>query len=134
MTMLTATVFYAGLLGLLALALAIRVSRTRAATKIPLGDGGNETMQRAIRAHANFIEFVPLCLILIGLLEMAHAPRWLVHGLGIALVIARLLHAWGMSQASGPSLGRNAGAGLQYLVLLVAAAVCTYYGAIWRAL
>jgi len=129
---LNITILYAGLLGLIAFFLAFKASRTRAATHVDLGDGGNETMLRAMRAHANFVEFVPLCLILIGLMEMAHAPRWLVHTLGIVLVIARILHAQGMYSTSGRSFGRVSGASLQYLVLLAAAVACTYYGVIWR--
>lgn len=129
----TATILYAGLLGLIAVFLSNRVSRTRHATKIDLGDGGDERMLRAIRTFANFAEYVPLILILILLLELARAPRVLVHGLGIALVVARLLHPWGMSRASR-RVWRFAGAGLNYLVLLVAAIACTYYGVIWRAI
>ena len=130
----TATILYAGLLGLIAFALAVNVSRVRAATKIVIGDGGNMKLLQAIRAHGALIEYVPLCLIMIGLLEFAHAPRWLVHGLGILLVLARLLHAQGLLSANpGPSFGRGSGAGLQYLVLLVGAVACTYYGVIWLA-
>jgi uncharacterized membrane protein YecN with MAPEG domain len=129
---LNITVLYAGLLGLIMLALAINVSRTREATHVSLGDGGNPKMLQAIRMHASFCEYVPLCLILIGLIEMAHGPRWLVHTLGIALVVARLLHAQGIHSAPGRSFGRAAGASLTYLVLAVAACVCTYYGIVWR--
>ena len=39
--------------------------RMRGAKKIYLGDGGDPEMLAAIRAHGNFIEFVPLCLLLI---------------------------------------------------------------------
>jgi uncharacterized membrane protein YecN with MAPEG domain len=130
----TATILYAGLLGLIAFALAVNVSRTRASVGIVVGDGGNAKLVQAIRAHASLIEYVPLCLILLGLLEMAHAPRGLLHGLGIALILARLLHAQGLlSSDPGNAFGRKSGAGLQYLVLLVGAAACTYYGAIWLA-
>ena len=129
----TATILYAGLLGLIAFALAVNVSRTRANVGIVMGDGGNAKLLQAIRAHASLSEYVPLCLLMLGLIEMAHGPRWLLHGLGLALVLARLLHAQGLlSSDPGNALGRKSGAGLQYLVLLVAAAACTYYGVIWR--
>jgi uncharacterized membrane protein YecN with MAPEG domain len=128
----TATILYAGLLGLIMLALAINVSRVRTALGIQLGDGGNPRMLQAIRMHASFCEYVPLCLILILLIELARGPRPLVHALGIVLVVARLLHAWGISQSPGRSFGRAAGAGLTYLVLAVAAFACTYYGVVWQ--
>jgi uncharacterized membrane protein YecN with MAPEG domain len=131
----TATILYAGLLGLIALALAVNVSRVRAETRVAVGDGGNMKLLQAIRAHGALVEYVPLCLILIGLMEFAHAPRWLLHALGIALMLARLLHAQGLLSANpGDAFGRKAGAGLQYLVLLVAAVACTYYGVIWHAI
>jgi uncharacterized membrane protein YecN with MAPEG domain len=128
----TATILYAGLSGLIALVLAVNVSRVRSEVRVAVGDGGNMRLLRAIRAHGALIEYVPLCLIMIGLLEFARAPRLLLHILGIALVLARLLHAQGLLTADpGPSFGRKAGAGLQYLVLLIAAIACTYYGLIW---
>jgi uncharacterized membrane protein YecN with MAPEG domain len=131
----TATILYAGLTGLIALVLALNVSRVRSAVRVAVGDGGNMRLLQAIRAHGALIEYVPLCLIMIGLIELARGPRWLVHGLGILLVVARLLHAQGLLSANpGEALGRKTGAGLQYLVLLVAAIACTYYGVIWRAI
>jgi hypothetical protein len=130
----TATILYAGLTGLIALVLAVNVSRVRNEVQVAVGDGGNAKLLRAIRAHGSLVEYVPLCLIMIGLIELAHGPRWLVHALGILLVLARLLHAQGLlSDNPGEALGRKTGAGLQYLVLLVAAVACTYYGVIWRA-
>ena len=55
----------AGLLGLLAAILTLNIGRLRGKKKINLGDGGDPEMQAAVRAHANLIEFVPLCLLLI---------------------------------------------------------------------
>ena len=55
----------AGLLGLLAVSLTVSVGRLRMQKKIYLGDGGDPAMLAAIRAHGNFLEYVPLCLLLI---------------------------------------------------------------------
>ena len=55
----------AGLLGLLAVSLTVSVGRLRMQKKIYLGDGGDPEMLSAIRAHGNFMEYVPLCLALI---------------------------------------------------------------------
>ena len=57
----------AGLLGLLAVALLSNVGRVRGKTKIFIGDGGNTELITAMRAQANFVENVPLGLILIWL-------------------------------------------------------------------
>ena len=49
-----ATLITAGLLGLVFLALTIRVVGRRVSGKIMIGDGGDSQMLERIRAHANF--------------------------------------------------------------------------------
>lgn len=116
------TSLYAGLLGLLLLALSLGVSRQRLRHKVSHGDGGVPELISAIRAHANFTEYVPLSLLLILLLELSGHHAWLIHGLGAALFISRILHAQGMSGRKGPpSFGRKYGTVLAWLVLLVSA-------------
>ena len=85
----------AGLLGLLAVVLTVNVSRVRGQKKINLGDGGDPEMLAAIRAHANLIEFVPLCLLLIYMASDFYG-FWATAALSIVLLVARLLHAGGM--------------------------------------
>ncbi len=85
----------AGLLGLLAVVLTLNVGRMRGQKKINLGDGGDPEMQAAIRAHANLIEFAPLCLLLIYIASDFHG-FWTTAGLSAVLLVARLLHAGGM--------------------------------------
>ncbi len=129
---LNATAIYAGVLALIAVALAVNVSRLRFRTGVGLGDGGDEGLLRARSAFGNFAEYVPLALIVIGLIEMAHGPRWLVHALGVALVVGRVLHAQGLSRTSGWSFGRAAGMACTWAVLAVGGAVALYYGLIWQ--
>ena len=120
--------FYAGLNGLIALVLAALVVRQRGKTKTGIGTGGHPVLERAIRVHGNFIEYVPLILILLLLLELGGlAPLW-VHLMGIALTLGRILHAWGLSTDPGESFGRAAGTTLTWLTLLVAAALCIIRG------
>jgi hypothetical protein len=123
------TALYAGILGFLGLVLASRVVQHRQRHRIALGDEGNEDMQRAMRVFGNFTEYVPMILLLTGFGEMLGANKWLSHGLGASLVLARLLHAWGLSQTSGTSLGRLLGVTLTWLALLVSSAML-----IWLAL
>jgi len=85
----------AGLLGLLAAILAVNVARTRGNKKIFLGDGGDPELLAAIRAHANLIEFAPLCLLLIYMASDFYG-FWTTAGLSIVLLVARVLHAGGM--------------------------------------
>ena len=59
----------AGLLGLLAVALLSNVGRVRGKTKVFIGDGGNTELITAMRTQANFVENVPLGLLLIWLVS-----------------------------------------------------------------
>jgi uncharacterized membrane protein YecN with MAPEG domain len=121
------TPFYAGLLGLWFLVLSARVVQRRQ-DGITLGDGGDPRMLRLIRGHANFAEYVPLILLLIALLELGHTSTYVLHALGIALLMARLLHGFALSFTQHFRFGRFYGAALTFLVLGVAAALCIWQG------
>ena len=92
------TPVYAAVLGLGFVGLSFLTLGLRRKNKIALGDGGNPQLLRAIRVHSNFAEYVPIALILIYLTESIGAPIYLIHFLGISLLIGRLSHAWGVSQ------------------------------------
>jgi len=114
------TALYAAIIGLLAAILTINVIRNRVGLKIDDGDGGAVAMRKCIRAHANLVQHAPLALLLIGFAESIGTSKTIIHVLGIVLVVARLLSAWGLLSAEGPTTGRQAGAGLTVLVLLAA--------------
>ncbi len=117
------TLLTAGVLGLVFLGISIHVVRQRMLTKVMIGDGdskpGTEGLRAAVRMHANFAEYVPLILILLGGVEHAGAPRGLVLALAVALVAARLAHAFGLPRPA-PNLLRAGGAMLTWIVLLTA--------------
>ncbi|MFK7978117.1 MAG: MAPEG family protein [Halioglobus sp.] len=107
-SLLSVTPLYAALLGLLFIPFTMRVGFYRLSSKIFVGDGGDDEMVRRMRSQANFIETVPLALILIVVMELMGAGSYWLHGLGALLVVARLLHYLGMS-GIGPELGRPIG-------------------------
>jgi uncharacterized membrane protein YecN with MAPEG domain len=121
------TAFYAGLLGLLYLVLSLRVVQLRR-RGIPLGDGGDPRMLRVIRGHANFAEYVPLILVLMLMLELARTSLYVLHALGIALVVGRVLHCYSLSFSARFRFGRLWGAALTFVVLLVAAVLTLIQG------
>src|SRR5262249_18273015 len=106
----------AGLLGLLGVALLSNVGRVRGKTKVYIGDGGNAELSTAMRVQANFVENVPLGLILIWLASATYGPATIAT-LSVALVVARVLHAAGM--LGYLPRGRMLGATLTLIVLLV---------------
>ena len=113
--LLPITLTTAGALGLIGLILALRVSMGRNKHQIFMGDGGNPNMIVRIRTHANFVEYVPLLLVLFGLLELAGANHTALIVGATVLVVARIFHAIGMA---GPMALRVAGAMATYLLLV----------------
>jgi len=107
----------AGLLGLLYAGLYYNVVRHRRGKKISLGDGGDKDMTVAIRAHANFTEYVPLCLLLIYICHVYYGWRTIA-GLSVALLVSRVVHAGGLLGLIPQ--GRFLGALGTFLVLVIA--------------
>lgn len=115
------TSIYAALCAILMIALATRVALARRRYEVGVGSGGHEPLARAIRVHANFVEYVPFALILMLLAEMGGVTGWLMHLFGITLIVSRLLHAWGLTRAAGTSFGRFYGSlGTWALILVLA--------------
>jgi uncharacterized protein len=115
----------AGLLGLLAVALTASVGRMRTTKKIWLGDGGDPDMLAAIRAHGNFMEYVPLSLLLIYMVSDFYG-FWTVAVLSLVLLLARVLHAGGM--LGFIPLGRMLGATATTIILAVASVLIVISG------
>lgn len=112
---------YGGLLGLLYLSLCWRVVDRRRQARVGLGSGGDAALERAIRVHGNFAEYVPLFLLLLLAAELGGAATWLLHVLGAVFLVARIGHAYGLSRSSGTSRGRFLGTLLTWVALLLAA-------------
>jgi len=118
-------------LTLIFLWLSFRVIRHRRAERIPIGSGGNTALERAIRAHANFAEFVPFAVLLLILAEWGGAWPWLLHALGALLVAARLSHGMGMVQDPEDYRFRVFGMTGTFAVMGIAAAMA-FWGALMR--
>ena len=87
---------YAGILALLYIALAVSVVRLRYRHRVALGTGDHEPLVRAIRAHANFSEYVPLALLLLYFVAELGISPLLIHALAALLLIGRILHAYSL--------------------------------------
>jgi uncharacterized membrane protein YecN with MAPEG domain len=117
------TPLYAGLLALWFVVLSFRVIQKRRAG-ISLGDGGDVGMLRRIRAHANFAEYVPLVLVMMAVLESSRTSIYVLHGLGVALLLGRLLHGYAFSFSDNFPLGRAVGTVLTLAALIVGGVLC----------
>lgn len=120
--------FYAGLLALWYLLLSVRVVLGRRAHQVSLGEGADAVLRPRVRGHGNFAEYVPLILLLLAMLELSHTSIYVLHTLGIALLVARLLHGYALSFAGDWMPGRALGALLTFVVLALAGLLCLIQG------
>ncbi|MFP4043510.1 MAG: MAPEG family protein [Rhodosalinus sp.] len=118
---LAITPIYAGLLGLLFVALSLWVVVRRVRAGAASGDAGDPALSDAIRAHANFAEYVPLGLILMALAEAQGMPAVALHLYGGALLLARTMHAAGMARRPNVPPLRGGGWLLTVVALLAGA-------------
>lgn len=101
---------------LLIIKFSLDVVRLRRQYRISIGDGGVSDLQLAIRIHGNAVEYIPLAVLLLVVMEMNGADIWLIHLLGLFFFFGRLLHAWGLR--SRTMLWRRNGMILTLLTLL----------------
>jgi uncharacterized protein len=111
-------------LALLASILAVQVIIKRVRLKIEWGDGANNAMAQAVRAHANFGEHVPIALLALGASELSGSHHLFTVSCAAVLLLARILSAVGLSRSLGPSIPRQAGASLT-IVITIACAIST---------
>jgi uncharacterized protein len=120
------TALYAALLAVLYLVLSFRTIFARRAKQVEIGEGGDRELLRRIRVHGNFAEYVPFALLLIGFAESLGLAATTVHGLGIVLVIGRIVHAYGLSQTPHILPMRGGGMVATLGVIATAAAACAW--------
>ena len=101
--------------------LSINVIRARRQHKVGIGTGRNKSVERAMRVHANFAEYVPFALLLITLLELNKASNLLLIGLSSLLLVGRIVHAFGVSMENERFIYRVSGMAMTFTVILIAA-------------
>jgi len=125
--MILVTPFFAAVMGIIFVGLSFNVVRYRAGKKVSLGSGGDKDLEHAIRAQANFIEYVPLALILMWILESLTLSGRLTFWLGVALLLSRVAHALGMLFPKDLFVLRQLGMFVTFVVLLTACLMILQY-------
>lgn len=115
---LEVTTLTAAVCGLIYLALSYRVSQMRMSSRIAMGDAGNADLLMRMRTQANFGEYVPIILILMGLIESEVGYSVLLGVVSGVLILSRILHAIGMARPA-PNPFRVSGTAGTWLALLV---------------
>ena len=124
------TLIYAGVFALLAMALSFRAGmyRGKSGVSVLFGDPVNMDLAERVRVHQNFLEYVPLVLIMMGAIEMSGGSKLFLFIAGDVLFLARIAHAIGLRHDNMSHWGRLVGAGFTALTTVVTAGY-----AIWLA-
>ncbi|WP_372370656.1 MAPEG family protein [Candidatus Uabimicrobium sp. HlEnr_7] len=117
------TGFYTAILGIIIFLLMGNVIRYRRSEKIGLGHGENQSLLCAMRSHGNAIETIPICVLLLAMAELNQVSSTVVHCFGATLVVARILHPWGLLSNAGVTFGRFFGTILTFLTMIGLAGV-----------
>lgn len=117
---LSITPLYAGLIGLLFVMLSIRVIFGRFTAKVSVGDGGDKALIKRMRVQANCAEYAPIGLLLLAMAEIQNAPIWVVHLLGLMLLVGRISHAVGLGITPQNIVLRRVGIALTFLMIIFA--------------
>ncbi|MEM7194365.1 MAG: MAPEG family protein [Pseudomonadota bacterium] len=115
---LSVTPIYAALMALLFVVLAANVIRLRRAHRVSLGAGKVDALDRAIRAHGNYSEYVPFALLLMAFYEVAGASAVEIHVYGLLLLVGRVAHATAIIKKRSRLPLRVIGMALTFSVLI----------------
>ena len=100
--LLSITPIYIALLGILFVPFTMRVGLYRVKNEIIIGDGKDDELIRRIRGQGNFVETVPLAVVLLLLMEILGAGDTWLHVLCALLVGGRLMHYLGITEFAPP--------------------------------
>ncbi len=124
------TLMYASIFAFFALVLSFRAGsfRGKSGISVLFGDPTNMELAERVRAHQNFLEYVPILIIVMGAIEINGGSDMFLYVTGDLLFIARIAHAMGLKHDNMAHKGRLIGAAGTALITLVVAA----YG-VWMA-
>ena len=125
------TALYAGVFALFALFLSFKAGSLRGKTGISIlyGEPVNWELAENVRRHQNFLEYVPMIIILMGVIELNGGSTMLLHVVGVLLFVSRIAHMLGLHADNMSHVGRVIGAGGSALLTLVAGGYAVWIGA-----
>ena len=118
------TLMYASIFAIFALYLSFRAGpfRGKLGISVLYGDPANMELAEKVRRHQNFLEYVPMFLIVFGAIELVGGSSMFLYIVGDLMIIARIAHAIGLKHDNMGHPGRLIGAGGTALLTLVTAA------------
>ncbi len=128
MRALAITPVYAGFLAFVYLYLTYSVIRLRRQKQLSVGDGGDPSFLRKMRAHGNFAEYVPMALLLMAMAEFLGAGAALLHAIGGLLLAGRLAHGWCFLFTDRNLKARTAGMAMTLAAIAIGGGVSLWGG------
>ncbi len=122
---------YAALIAIIFIALSVRVILFRRQNQLGLGDHGNKSLMKRMRAQANCAEYAPFGLLLMALVELQDAAPSALHMIGATLLLGRIVHGYGFSASPPIMLMRQAGMMLTFASYLVSISCLLFLSFIW---
>ncbi len=118
---LPVTALYAGILTIFALVLSFKAGsfRGKSGVSVLFGDPPNMELVEKVRAHQNFLEYVPMIVILMAVIELNGGSATFLHAIGGLLIVVRVAHAVGLKHDNMGHPGRLIGAGGTALITLI---------------
>ena len=98
------------------IALSFNAAFTRRKSGLAVGEGDNETLLRAVRAHGNFVEYTPMFLISLFLIDHVSKNCEYILVIGSGFILGRISHATSMFLKKG--ILRVAGMMLTFIPLI----------------
>ena len=115
---------FAAVIGILLLFLSAAVVKFRLKYGMGMGVAKDRDFEAAVRAQGNLVEYAPLTLLMLGIAELNGVANGFIYWVGMAFVVGRILHAWGMYQGrGGPHKARMVGILLTWASILVISAL-----------
>ena len=118
------TGLYAALFAFMQIYLTMQVVKHRKKHEISLGHGDNDELTRHVRVHGNFVETIPMALFLMLILETGGLDYWVIHVLGLGMLLSRIGHRIGLLSGHGHGAFRQYSVMLTTAIYVVAAVLC----------
>ncbi|MBT8078955.1 MAG: MAPEG family protein [Gammaproteobacteria bacterium] len=117
------TLSYASFFALFALVLSFRAGsfRGKSGISVLFGEPQNMELAERVRVHQNFLEYVPMILIVMAAIEANGGNSMFLYICGDLLIVARIAHALGLKHENMAHKGRFIGAAGTALITLVMA-------------
>ncbi|MCL2473840.1 MAG: MAPEG family protein [Alphaproteobacteria bacterium] len=121
------SLLYIGIAGLLLLVLSFNMTKCWVRSIGTDNKKDQVVFKRAEGLLHSFTDYVPIIFLLMISIEANGAPPYIIHVMGITLIIARLMHAFGSNFMTGADAIRFLGAQITYLLLTFSSFCALFY-------